>query len=58
MQRQLRASKQLSNTDNIGSLPRRVKTNKWYLRRIDTDTDTSENAIIQMYVLYYLLQII
>jgi len=36
----LRASKQLSNTDNRCSLSRRVKTSKWYLRRIDTDTDT------------------
>ena len=41
MQRQLRASKQLSNTDNGCSLSRRVKTSKWYLWRIDTDTDLS-----------------
>ena len=51
MQRQLRASKQLSNTDNRCSLSHQVKTSKWYLRRIDTDTDT-EMCITGVFYLF------
>jgi hypothetical protein len=35
------------HSDNRCSLSRRAKTSKWYLRRIDTDTDACFNLVLQ-----------
>ena len=48
MQRQLRASRQLSNTDNKLS-PRRVKARIGYFRHNNTDTDTDKGQYLGLF---------